>query len=121
MKSGYPAPDGRVDVEIRNRAESCLSRYDEPKPLPFRRWNLSASQADQLTDFFVNFKTHKREMSLWFAGFRNLLPGALPPNLRVPSGTYTFMSLDPSTTLADLFRPPLVADPFSTVRASLRR
>src|SRR6516164_7715756 len=26
-----------------------------------------------------------------------------------------------STTLADLFRPPLVADPFSTVRASLRR
>ena len=32
-----------------------------------------------------------------------------------------FMSTRPSTTLADLFRPPLVADPFSTVRASLRR
>src|SRR5215467_13488785 len=28
---------------------------------------------------------------------------------------------DASTTLADLFRPPLVANPFSTMRASLRR
>src|SRR5262249_50618610 len=27
----------------------------------------------------------------------------------------------PSTTLADLLRPPLVANPFSTMRASLRR
>jgi hypothetical protein len=36
-------------------------------------------------------------MSLWFAGFRNLLPSALTQNLRVPSGTYTFMSLDPNS------------------------
>ena len=28
---------------------------------------------------------------------------------------------DTSTTLADLLRPPLVANPFSTMRASLRR
>ena len=27
----------------------------------------------------------------------------------------------PSTTLADLLTPPLVADPFSTMRTSLRR
>jgi hypothetical protein len=33
-----------------------------------------------------------------------LLPGTLTENLRVPSGTYTFMSLDPSTTLADFER-----------------
>src|SRR5262249_58333007 len=32
-----------------------------------------------------------------------------------------FMSTRPSTTLADLLRPPLVANPFSTMRASLRR
>src|SRR6516162_2875559 len=32
-----------------------------------------------------------------------------------------FMSTRPSTTLADLLRPPLVANPFSAVRASLRR
>jgi hypothetical protein len=44
----------------------------------------------------IRVKTHKREMSLWFAGFRNLLPSALTQNLRVPSGTYTFMSLDPN-------------------------
>src|SRR5262245_50569914 len=31
------------------------------------------------------------------------------------------MSTRPSTTLADLLRPPLVANPFSTMRASLRR
>src|SRR6516162_6770067 len=32
-----------------------------------------------------------------------------------------FMRTRPSTTLADLLRPPLVANPFSTMRASLRR
>src|SRR5215471_1977551 len=32
-----------------------------------------------------------------------------------------FMSARPSTTLADLLRPPFVANPFSTMRASLRR
>src|SRR5262245_27968384 len=32
-----------------------------------------------------------------------------------------FMSTRPSTTLADLLRPPLVANPFSTMRASVRR
>src|SRR5262249_1213500 len=32
-----------------------------------------------------------------------------------------FMSTRPNTTLADLLRPPLVANPFSTMRASLRR
>src|SRR5262249_60454015 len=32
-----------------------------------------------------------------------------------------FMSTRPSTTLADLLRPPLVANPCSTMRASLRR
>jgi IS5 family transposase len=31
------------------------------------------------------------------------------------------MSLDPSTTLADLLTSPLVANPFSAMRASLRR
>ena len=31
------------------------------------------------------------------------------------------MSLDPSTTLADLFKLHVRADPFSAVRASLRR
>ena len=41
-------------------------------------------------------KTHKLEMSLWFAAFRILLPDALTQNLRVASDTYTFMSLDPS-------------------------
>src|SRR5262249_46604021 len=32
-----------------------------------------------------------------------------------------FMGTRPSTTLADLLRPPLVANPFSTMRALLRR
>src|SRR5215470_18101971 len=32
-----------------------------------------------------------------------------------------FAGRRPSTTLADLLRPPLVANPFSTMRASLRR
>src|SRR5262249_56845858 len=32
-----------------------------------------------------------------------------------------FMSTRPSTTLADLLGPPLVANPFSAMRASLRR
>ena len=41
-------------------------------------------------------KTHKLEMSLWFAAFRILLADALTQNLRVASDTYTFMSLDPS-------------------------
>src|SRR5262249_39936049 len=40
-------------------------------------------------------KTHKLEMSLWFAAFRILLPDALTQNLRVASDTYTFVSLDP--------------------------
>ena len=32
-----------------------------------------------------------------------------------------YLFADPNTTLADLFKPPLVANPFSTVWASLRR
>src|SRR5262244_2151590 len=44
----------------------------------------------------IRVKTHKLEMSLWFAAFRILLPDALTQNLRVASDTYTFMSLDPS-------------------------
>ena len=45
----------------------------------------------------IRVKTHKLEMSLWFAAFRILLPDALTQNLRVASDTYTFMSLDPSS------------------------
>ena len=63
------------------------SHLPSGRPCPVSSGAISAGQ--------TRVKTHKREMSLWFAGFRNLLPGALPPNLRVPSGTYTFMSLDP--------------------------
>src|SRR5262249_54172472 len=57
-------------------------------------------------------KTHKVEMSLWFAAFRILLPDALTQNLRVASDTYTFMSLDPS--LVDITIP--VMDEFATSR-----
>jgi len=39
--------------------------------------------------------------------------------LRLVKDTVNFD--DPSTTLADLFMPLLVANPFSTMRASLRR
>ena len=46
---------------------------------------------------WTRVKTHKLEMSLWFAAFRILLPDALTQNLRVASDTYTFMSLDPSS------------------------
>src|SRR6516165_2921957 len=38
-----------------------------------------------------------------------------------PRVTGSNLSTRPSTTLADLLRPPLVANPFSTMRASLRR
>src|SRR5262249_61687674 len=41
--------------------------------------------------------------------------------IRRRTGMAGFMSTRPSTTLADLLRPPLVANPFSTMRASLRR
>src|SRR5262249_14909729 len=38
-----------------------------------------------------------------------------------PSQNLGARLIEPSTTLADLLRPPLVANPFSTMRASLRR
>src|SRR5262249_33524386 len=41
--------------------------------------------------------------------------------IRRRKGMAGFMSTRPSTTLADLLRPPLVANSFSTMRASLRR
>src|SRR6516225_5063977 len=50
--------------------------------------------------------------------------GAKLPGLCLPrrcSCMVDLMSLDSSTTLADLLRPPLVANPFSTLRATLRR
>jgi len=54
----------------------------------------------------VRVKTHKVEMSLWFAAFRILMPDALTQNLRVASDTYTFMSLDPNSWVMAIHRSP---------------
>src|SRR6266567_4692320 len=66
-------------------------------------------------------KTHKSQKSLRPSRFR--LPESLEGirKERVGSTSYAFMSLDPSTTLADLFVLPFCADPLSAVRALMRR
>jgi hypothetical protein len=50
-----------------------------------------------------------------------LLSGGVKRTFNGRAYKLVFMSTRPSTTLADLLRPPLLANPFSTMRASLRR
>src|SRR5215471_6962425 len=65
-------------------------------------------------------------MSIGDVLFRKMIPDALPllfesSDIYSRSTPPSNFEIGSSTTLADLLRPPLVANPFSTMRASLRR
>src|SRR6516164_4338173 len=92
------------------RRLQCRRRLDldsQPRPRPWLSFSVRTRSRGGDVCFW-----HKADIrhDLLFVRFRG--------EADIQSG---FMSTRPSTTLADLLRPPLVANPFSAVRASLRR
>src|SRR5262249_48587777 len=92
---------GAFDVQLAGRPYRSCHRSKQG----YRSWNRAPFRVCWL--FCSRVKTHKVEMSLWFAAFRILLPDALTQNLRVASDTYTFMSLDPNNAEAGQTRVPV--------------